>query len=164
MAARFIPALVTLLLSHPSFAGSSVEQKELDIYSSIEKLDKINYLPTLLPVIFKHKDFIRLTEEQVEYLEHWRSENKVQMLSVMQEIAEKRLEITIWPLNWGEFSNTWSVSSMTVLRRTGANSFLGGCAKSRKSETSLFNRSDSRMTMFIRFTSLRLGSISSLRT
>ena len=93
MAARLIPALVMIVLSHSSFAGSSLDQKELDIYSSIEKLDKINYLPTLLPVIFKHKDFIGLTEEQVDHLEHWRSENREQMLSVMKAIAKKRIEM-----------------------------------------------------------------------
>jgi hypothetical protein len=70
-----------------------MDQNELDIYSSIEKLDKINYLPSLLPVIFKHKDFIGLTEEQLEKLEHWRTENREDMLSAMEQIAQKRIEI-----------------------------------------------------------------------
>ena len=92
MVARLVPALVFFLFSQFSFAGSSTGQTKLDI-KSIEKLDKINYLPALLPVIFRHRDFIGLTDEQVDNLEHWRSENREKMLSVMNEVARKRIEM-----------------------------------------------------------------------
>lgn len=93
MVARLVPAFIIISLSQLSFAGSSMEQEELDFNSSIEKLDRINYLPALLPVIFKHRDFIGLTDEQFEKLEHWRTENREQMLSAMEQIARKRIEI-----------------------------------------------------------------------
>ena len=64
MFARLVSAFVFICLSQSGLAASSMAQNELDIYSSIEKLDKINYLPALLPVIFRHSDFIGLTEEQ----------------------------------------------------------------------------------------------------
>ena len=93
MATRIILTLVFFFVSQPGFAGSTPDQKQLDIDSSIEKLDKINHLPNLLPVILKNKDFIGLTEEQVGKLEEWRKENKALMLSAMEQVAQKRIEI-----------------------------------------------------------------------
>ena len=93
MIARLVSAFIFICLSQSGLAASLMDQNELDIYSSIVKLDKINYLPSLLPVIFKHKDFIGLTEEQLEKLEHWRTENREDMLSAMEQIAQKRIEI-----------------------------------------------------------------------
>ena len=93
MFARLVSAFIFICLSQSSLAASSMDQNEPDIYSSIEKLDRINFLPALLPVIFKHKDFIGLTEEQLEKLEHWRTENREAMLSAMEQIAQKRIEI-----------------------------------------------------------------------
>jgi hypothetical protein len=93
MIARLVSAFLFIFLSQLSLANSSLDQEELDLHSSIDKLDRINYLPALLPVIFKHKDFIGLTEEQLEKLEHWRTENREPMLNAMKQIARKRIEI-----------------------------------------------------------------------
>ena len=93
MIARLVSAFLFISLSQLSFASSSLDQEELDLHSSIEKLDRINYLPALLPVIFRHSDFIGLTEDQLESLEHWRTENRQPMLYAMKQIARKRIEI-----------------------------------------------------------------------
>ncbi len=93
MGTRIFSASVFLFISQLSFAGSALAQKALDIESSIEKLDSINYLPNLLPVILRNKDFIGLTDEQVIRLEEWRSTNREAMLAAMKEVASKRLEI-----------------------------------------------------------------------
>ena len=93
MGTRFIFTLYCVCISQFSFADSTFERKTLDIESSIEKLDKINYLPNLLPVILKNRDFIGLTEDQVANLEQWRKTNKKPMLAAMKEIAYKRVEI-----------------------------------------------------------------------
>jgi hypothetical protein len=93
MRARIIFIYVLLLITQPVSAGSIAEQQALKIESSIEKLDRINYLPNLLPVILKNRDFIGLTDEQVTLLEEWRSTNREAMLARMQEIASKRIEI-----------------------------------------------------------------------
>ena len=93
MGARIFVIFVFLLSTHPVLAGSSLDPKTLDVESSIQKLDRINYLPNLLPVILKNRDFIGLTDEQVNRLEEWRSTNREPMLAAMEEVANKRIEI-----------------------------------------------------------------------
>ena len=93
MVARLVSAFLFIFLSHLSLANSSMDQEELDLHSSIDKLDRINYLPALLPVIFRHSDFIGLTQDQLQTLEHWRTENREPMLNAMKQIARKRIEI-----------------------------------------------------------------------
>lgn len=90
---RLVPAFLLMFLSQLCLANSLSDQADLDFYSSIEKLDRINYLPALLPLIFKHSDFIGLSDEQLEKLEHWRTENREPLLSAMKQIAQKRIEI-----------------------------------------------------------------------
>lgn len=93
MGARILFIAVFLLGSPPVYAGSSSEPKTPDLESSIQKLDRINYLPNLLPVILKNRDFIGLSDEQVNRLEAWRSTNREPMLAAMEEVANKRLAI-----------------------------------------------------------------------
>ncbi len=93
MGSRIILSLSFLLVTQMSFAGSAPDQEQFDINSSIEKLDKINYLPNLLPVILNNKDFIGLTEEQIGKLEDWRRENRQPMLAAMKQAAVKRIKI-----------------------------------------------------------------------
>jgi hypothetical protein len=93
MIARLVSAFLFIFLSQFSLASSSMDQEELDLHSSIDKLDRINYLPALLPVIFRHSDFIGLTKDQLQTLEHWRTENREPMLDAMKQIARKRIEI-----------------------------------------------------------------------
>ena len=93
MGTRIFISFVLLVLSHASFAGSTPEANTPDIESSIAMLDRINYLPNLLPVILHNRDIIGLTNDQVEQLERWRRLNREQMLAVMRQIADKRIRI-----------------------------------------------------------------------
>ena len=93
MGTRTLLALLVLSLTSATAAGPASEQLNTEIESSIEKLDKINHLPNLLPVILENRDFIGLTEEQVTKLDHWRNENRAPMLAAMKEIARKRVAI-----------------------------------------------------------------------
>ena len=93
MGAGILLTTILLFTSQLSFAGSTVNQGAQDIDSSIKKLDNINYLPSLLPVIIRHKDFIGLTDEQLGKLERWRKQNREPMLAAMKEAALKRVEI-----------------------------------------------------------------------
>ena len=93
MGAGILLTSILLFTSQLSFAGSTVNQEVPDIDSSIEKLDNINYLPSLLPVIIRHKDFIGLTDDQLGKLEGWRKQNREPMLAAMKEAARKRVEI-----------------------------------------------------------------------
>lgn len=93
MVARILLTLTLIIASHSSLAGPTPGQKEHDINSYIEKLDNISYLPSLLPVILSNKEFIGLTDEQVDKLEHWREQNREPLLAVMKQAAQKRVEI-----------------------------------------------------------------------
>lgn len=93
MCTRALFIFMLALSSSLSFAGSSADDQALQIESSIAKLDKINYLPNLLPVILKNRDFIGLTDEQVVRLEEWRSSNREALLTAMQEVASRRIEL-----------------------------------------------------------------------
>lgn len=93
MGSGILLTLILLFTSQSGFAGSTAGQGTPDIDSSIEKLDNINYLPSLLPVIIRHKDFIGLTDEQLGKLEGWHKKNREPMLAAMKEAAQKRVEI-----------------------------------------------------------------------
>ena len=93
MGPRILLSLTLLIASQSCFAGPAPGQKAQDIDAHIEKLNNISHLPNLLPVIINNKDFIGLTDEQVENLEHWREQNREPLLAVMKQAAQKRVEI-----------------------------------------------------------------------
>ena len=59
----------------------------------IDKLHKISYLPQLLPVIVDNNDVIELTDKQLNSLLAWRKTNAKKLITAMNEIAHKRIEI-----------------------------------------------------------------------
>ena len=87
------PLISFLLTLFITFTGHASDQLDARIESSIEKLDKINYLPVLLPVILNNRDFIGLNEEQVTELDRWRNTNREPMLTAMKQIVQKRVAI-----------------------------------------------------------------------
>lgn len=93
MVTRTLLTILLLCLSQPAISETAADHNRQDIESSIEKLDKLNYLPNLLPVIVKNRDFIGLTDDQLAELDDWRRTNKEPMLAAMKEIALKRVEI-----------------------------------------------------------------------
>jgi hypothetical protein len=62
------------------------------IKGKLELLDNLNYLPTLLPTIMRHRDALELTDEQVAAFRNWRKQNYGNMVDVMNAIIEKRVE------------------------------------------------------------------------
>ncbi|MGB5279491.1 MAG: hypothetical protein WBP02_20340 [Gammaproteobacteria bacterium] len=93
MGPKTILALILASFSALTCAEPVFEQGDDYIESSIEKLDRINHLPNLLPVILENKDFIGLNDDQVAALDHWRDKNREPMLAAMKEIARKRVAI-----------------------------------------------------------------------
>ena len=79
------------LISSSALADLSDSDRLLEQHA--EKLDKINYLPALLPVILDNRDVIELTDSQVDTLLTWRENNREDVIAVMNEIVRKRVEI-----------------------------------------------------------------------
>lgn len=88
--------LITILAGFFLISGSVLaELSDSDrlLEQHAEKLDKINYLPALLPVILDNRDVIELTDSQVDTLLTWRENNRLNVIAVMNEIVRKRVEI-----------------------------------------------------------------------
>ena len=85
----FLVALISVSASADSEHG----QRNLEQHQYIEKLDRINFLPSLLPVIIENSDVIELTDTQLQTLLQWRDNNRDDVIHAMNEVARKRLEI-----------------------------------------------------------------------
>ena len=93
MGVRILFAISVLLVTQFTFAESTLDRESSDLKLAIQKLDKVNYLPQLMPIIHNNKDFIGLTQKQVDDLDDWRKTNKARMVAAMQEIVRKRIDI-----------------------------------------------------------------------
>jgi hypothetical protein len=93
MGIRILFAISVLLVTQFTFAESALDRENSDLELVIQKLDKVNYLPQLMPIIFNNKDIIGLTQKQVDDLDDWRKINKAPMVAAMQEIVRKRIDI-----------------------------------------------------------------------
>lgn len=93
MIVRILCAVSVLLVTQFAFAESNLGRENSDLELAIQKLDKVNYLPQLLPIIFNNKDIIGLTQKQVDDLNDWRNTSKASMVAAMQEIVRKRIDI-----------------------------------------------------------------------
>ena len=81
----------SLMASPPLIADDENEHLEIETY--VSKLDKINYLPSLLPVIMENSDVIELSDEQMETLLAWRESNRLDIISAMNDVVKKRIAI-----------------------------------------------------------------------
>lgn len=80
-----------LLASAPLIADDENEQFKIGTY--VSKLDKISYLPNLLPVIMENSDVIELSDKQIEALLVWRESNRLDVISAMNDVVKKRIAI-----------------------------------------------------------------------
>lgn len=69
------------------------------VYVQINLLDKAAYFPSLLPVIMKHRDALGLSYHQAKALRLWRKENYQEMVDLMNQIIEHRIELSKGSLN-----------------------------------------------------------------
>jgi len=93
MAIRILFAISALLVSQFAHADATLDQENTDLEHAVQTLDKVNYLPQLMPIIMNNKDIIGLTQKQVDDLDEWRKTSKAPMVAAMQEIVRKRIEI-----------------------------------------------------------------------
>jgi len=93
MGIRILLIISVLLVTQFAHAESTLDQENSDLELAVQKLDKVNYLPQLMPIIMNNRDIIGLTQKQVDDLDDWRKTSKAPMLAAMQEIVQKRIDI-----------------------------------------------------------------------
>jgi hypothetical protein len=78
------------------YAGSSplTDSQWETVRDRVDLLDKIAYLPSLLPVIMKHQDSLELTNEQVAAFRQWRKLHYQDMVDLMNEIIQRRFTLS----------------------------------------------------------------------
>ena len=70
-----------------------------DIQTKVNLLDRVAYFPSLLPVIMKHRGALGLSYRQTKALRLWRKENYEKMVDLMNQIIERRIELSKGSLN-----------------------------------------------------------------
>jgi hypothetical protein len=96
------PAMVTLLIfcvpvsADTNYAESSplTDSQWNMVRERVGLLDKIAYLPSLLPVIMKHRDTLELTDEQITTFRQWRKLHYQEMVDLMNEIIQRRFKLS----------------------------------------------------------------------
>lgn len=73
-------------------------------------LDKIAYIPSLLPVVMRHRDSLDLSDQQVEAFREWRRTSYPEMVELMNAIIAQRIGLS-------EAALDASVSSESMLAR-----------------------------------------------
>jgi hypothetical protein len=74
-------------------ASATLSNDQRDIEQRVEKLNQINFLPNLLPVIINNSDILELSDEQLNKLLTWRDTNRENVIATMNEIISKRIKI-----------------------------------------------------------------------
>lgn len=92
---KLLPLFILVLasISYTAMADNDDDTTSIEHHKYIDKLDRINFLPSLLPVIIKNSDVIELDDNQLQTLLEWRDKNRDGVIATMNEVAHKRLEI-----------------------------------------------------------------------
>lgn len=93
MKSKLSLSIILIVTSLSCLADPIQVPQEDKLYEHAQKLDKISFLPNMLPIIIENRDFIGLTDAQVNALKEWRAQNQKPMFATMEEIARKRIEI-----------------------------------------------------------------------
>jgi len=89
----FAASMALIVATGSVLAGAGTEDHKIEQHQYIEKLDKISFLPSLLPVIIENSDVIELTDGQLQKMLDWRTTNREGVIASMNEVARKRVEI-----------------------------------------------------------------------
>lgn len=71
----------------------------LIVKGRLDLLDSVNYMPTLLPTIMRHRDVLELTKQQISSFRNWRKQHYGNMVEVMNTIINKRVDFKKASLN-----------------------------------------------------------------
>jgi hypothetical protein len=115
--------VASLCLGAPAFAdtdygGSSplTDSQWETVRDQVGLLDKIAYLPSLLPVVMKHRDTLELTDEQVAAFRHWRKLYYQDMVDLMNEIIQRRITLSKASLDAGLSSDEILAKQQEIFR------------------------------------------------
>jgi len=84
--------LLVAFVSCACLAEPENNQAMMEMEKQLERLNKVNFHPNLLPIILRNSDFMALTPQQVSTFKAWGKTNFKPMVSVMNEIIKKRIE------------------------------------------------------------------------
>ena len=100
------------------YAGSSplTNSQWETVRDRVGLLDKIAYLPSLLPVIMKHRDTLELTDEQIAAFRQWRKLHYQDMVDLMNEIIQSRITLSKASLEVGLSSDNILAKQQEIFR------------------------------------------------
>jgi hypothetical protein len=75
------------------------DEEWLIVKGRLDLLDGVNYMPTLLPTIMRHRDVLELTKQQIKSFRNWRKQHYGDMVMVMNTIINKRIDFKKASLN-----------------------------------------------------------------
>jgi len=84
--------LLPIFFSCVCLAEPENDKAILEMEKQLERLNKVNFHPNLLPIILRNSDFIALTPQQVATFKGWGKTNFKPMVAVMNEVIRKRIE------------------------------------------------------------------------
>jgi hypothetical protein len=70
------------------------DQQWNTLRGQVNLLDKVAYLPSLLPVIMRHRDSLELSDAQVSAFREWRRIHYQEMVDLMNEIIQRRITLS----------------------------------------------------------------------
>ena len=85
--------VVITCIATANSASATLSNKQDNIEQYLEKLDTVDFLPNLLPVIINNSDILQLTDEQLSKLITWRDTNSKNVIATTNEIISKRSKI-----------------------------------------------------------------------
>ena len=89
----FISFALVSSITITNTASATLSNDQHNIEQHVEKLNQINFLPNMLPVIINNSDILELTDEQLNKLLTWRDTNRENLIATMNEIISKRIKI-----------------------------------------------------------------------
>ncbi|MCG6937452.1 MAG: hypothetical protein LJE83_04685 [Gammaproteobacteria bacterium] len=113
---RILFTISVFLMAQFAIAEQTVDQIRPDLDNVIQKLENSNSLPKLLPIIIDNKDFIGLTQTQVDELVEWQKTNKAAMVTAIRNIANKRNEMNQAALSAGVSSSRLIQMQKEIIR------------------------------------------------
>ena len=70
-----------------------------EVMEKVVLLEDSGLLPTLLPVIMGNRDMLQLTDHQISAFRAWRKKNYTNVINIMSEILEKKVEFRVEALS-----------------------------------------------------------------